>query len=67
MVGMYKTFKYEFLDGRLLISSPNPQIGVLKTYENAGVPDDEGAARMLASGKIDLHFDELHDLAQEPR
>ena len=67
MIGMHKTFKYEFTDNKLLISSADPRIGILKVYNNIGVPASEADASLLGKGRIDLDFDDLHDLQQDKR
>lgn len=67
MVGMHKTFRYEFRDRKMLISSADPRIGVLKVYDNIGTPADDSDASVLGKGRIDLDFDELHELQEDKR
>ena len=67
MVGMHKTFKYEFRDSKMLISSADPRIGVLKVYDDIGMPTEDSDATVLGKGRIDLDFDELHELQEGKR
>lgn len=60
MNGQYKGFRFLFGDDTLIILSAEPQIGELKRYPlNGGMPEIEDEAMMMASGRIDMDFDEL--------
>ncbi len=63
MKGQYSTFRYEFQDDSLIISSADPGIGELKRYPLHGsLPETEGEAALIAKGRIDLDMEELSDI-----
>ncbi len=63
MKGQYSTFRYEFQDDSLIISSADPGIGELKRYPLHGSPPEtEGEAVLIAKGRIDLDMEELSDI-----
>lgn len=63
MKGQYSTFRYEFQDDSLIISSADPGIGELKRYPVHGSPPEtEGEAASMAKARIDLDMEELSNI-----
>ena len=63
MKGAYSTFRYEFRDDSLIISSADPAIGELKRYSLHGSPPEtEAEAEAMARGRIDFDVEELSNL-----
>jgi len=57
--GIYTDYLWDVVDGKLLVSSKDPRIGLLREFEAPTSFNNAEHATWFAQGTIDLHGEEL--------
>lgn len=57
--GLHGAFEWDLEGGELIVSSRNPRIGRLKTFEAPTSFNNAEQAQWFAQGRIDVHGEEL--------